>query len=90
LSSGFRHTVRPLKHFERKFRSLDKDAQERAQRRIAELANDEVQGKALRGPLRDFYTMRIGKYRIIYKIPKPCEIELYTIDHREAVYKRLA
>jgi len=89
LSSEFKHTVRICKHFERIFRSLDKNVQDRVLRKIVELANDEAQGKALRGPLRDSYTIRVGKYRIIYKTPRPCEIELYTVEHREAVYERL-
>jgi len=89
LSSELRHRVMPTKHFERQLRSLDRDARERALSKIIELANGEMQGKALRGPRRGFYTIRVGKYRIIYKVLKPCEIELYTIGHREAVYERL-
>jgi len=90
LSSEFKHTVRIAKRFERELKSLDGDTRGRALNTIAELARGEAQGKRLRGPLRDFYTIRVGRYRIIYRIPRPCEIELYTIQHREAVYERLA
>jgi len=90
LSSEFKHTVRILKRFERRLKPLDEDTRGRALNTIVELARGEAQGKRLRGPLRDFYTIRVGRYRIIYSIPRPCEIELYTIQHREAVYERLA
>jgi len=90
LSSEFKHTVRITKRFERELKSLDRNTRERALNIILELARGEAQGKRLRGPLRDFYTIRVGRYRIIYRIPRPCEIELYTIQHREAVYERLA
>jgi len=90
LSSELKHTVRITKRFERRFKSLDGDTRERALKTIVELARGEAQGKRLQGPLRDFYTIRVGRYRIIYRIPRPCEIELYTIEHREAVYERLA
>jgi len=89
MSDKFKHTVRICKHFERTFRLLDKDVRDRVLNKVAELANDEARGKALRGPLRNFYTIRVGRYRIIYRAPKPCEIELYTVEHREVVYERL-
>jgi len=90
LSSELKHTVRITKRFERRLKPLDRDTRGRALKTIAELARGEAQGKRLRGPLRDFYTIRVGRYRIIYRIPRPCEIELYTFEHGEAVYGQLA
>jgi len=89
MSSGFKHTVCVTDHFHRKIKSLDKTTQKRVQDRIEELAKDYRKGKPLQGPLKNFWADRVGRYRIIYGMPKPCIIELYSVEHRESAYQHV-
>jgi len=45
-----------------------------------------IYGKPLRSPLQGFFKLRIGDYRIIYKILQK-EVRILTTQHRSVVYK---
>ena len=47
-----------------------------------------IAGIKLKGVLSDYYKVRIGDYRIIYKFnAKSSIVELVKIEHRQGVYR---
>lgn len=44
----------------------------------------------LGGPLRGFFKLRIGEWRVVYEVDqKEMEIVIHVIDLRERIYKRI-
>ena len=55
---------------------------------LFDLRRDPYLGKKLKGRFSDYYSLRIGMYRIIYKIYKTkLNILVIRIGPRQAVYK---
>jgi mRNA interferase RelE/StbE len=59
---------------------------ERILTKIKSLTDKPQAGKRLVGPLKGKLSLRIGDYRIIYKIEKTT-VFILTINHRRDVYK---
>jgi len=55
-------------------------------RKLEHLSTEPKSGKALKGELKGFYSLRAWPYRIIYEIKKG-KIIIYSIAHRQGVYK---
>ena len=72
--------------FEREFSRLDKTIKQRVIAKIKELKYDPKIGKPLRYGLKGLWSLRIGKYRVIYTIRED-EIYLITIKHRKKAYR---
>ena len=55
---------------------------------IQTLQTDPYQGKKLKGPLKDNFSLRVGNYRILYAIYKE-KLIIYIIDlgHRKEIYR---
>ena len=49
----------------------------------------ELYGKALRRSLHGYYKLRVGDYRVIFKIEKQTTIKIIIIGHRSKVYKEV-
>lgn len=47
--------------------------------------NPEIFGKPLRRSLKGYWKLRIGNYRIIYRIEKT-KVKIFVIRHRSTVY----
>jgi mRNA interferase RelE/StbE len=45
----------------------------------------QLYGSRLRGELREYWKLRVGDYRIVYKI-KPKQVFILMIAHRKEVY----
>lgn len=62
----------------------------RAERAIAEKLTvaPEVFGKPLRRSLKGHWSLRVGDYRIIYRIEKRT-VKIFSIEHRETVYEEV-
>ena len=77
--------------FQKKFRKLDQPVKKMINKYIIKLMNAENPldfGKPLRHQLRDFWSFRIGDYRMICQIQNEELIILaLDIDHRKQVYK---
>ena len=86
MSSEYKHTVNVRRHFDKALRSLDRDLRERVLSVVNELQKGTISGKPLKGPYREFKSVRIGKYRLIYSDKVHCIIDLYDIRHRESAY----
>lgn len=55
---------------------------------LFDLRKNPYLGKKLGGKFQDFYSLRVGIYRIIYKIyKKALNILVICIGHRQGVYK---
>jgi mRNA-degrading endonuclease RelE of RelBE toxin-antitoxin system len=72
--------------FERALRSLNRELRERVLNVVDELQKGAITGKPLKGPYREFKSVRIGKFRLIYSDKVHCVIDLYDIRHRESAY----
>ena len=55
---------------------------------LFDLRKDPYLGKKLQGKFRDYYSLRIGIYRIVYKIYKTkLDILIIRIGPRQGIYK---
>jgi mRNA interferase RelE/StbE len=72
------------KEFDKNFSKLDKTNQAVVLKKMVILQNNPLIGKPLRFGLKGFRSLRVGKYRIIYKIND--KILLSTLKHRKNVY----
>jgi len=76
----------------RQLRKLDKPSARRIldymDQRIAPLEDVRTLGKALRGPLGEFWRYRVGEYRIICKLhDKELRVLVVRIGNRKDVYR---
>ena len=75
---------------ERQMQKLDTVVQQRIKRymtKVAALEDPRSLGKALRGNLCEFWSWRIGDYRIIARIYDDIlQIEVVRVGHRRDVY----
>lgn len=68
--------------------SLDKKQKTRVIAALLDLRKDPYMGKKLKGKLRNYYSLRVLPYRIIYGIDKPDKtIFIIRIGHRRGVYQ---
>jgi mRNA interferase RelE/StbE len=55
---------------------------------LFDLRKDPYSGKKLKGKFQDYYSLRVGIYRIIYRVYKrELEILVIRIGHRQGIYK---
>ncbi|NOR46837.1 MAG: type II toxin-antitoxin system RelE/ParE family toxin [Methanosarcinaceae archaeon] len=76
--------------FDKKFKSdikkLDKSVRDRILRKVFQLESYPELGKHLIAI--DLWSLRIGKYRVLYTIKKNAlQVLVLTVDHRRKVYK---
>jgi len=82
------YTIIYSKRFEKHFRKLPKNIQKQIINLIENLKHDPYIGKPLKFNLRGYWSLRIGNYRVIYKIDKQNKIiTIYIVRHRRKVYK---
>jgi mRNA interferase RelE/StbE len=73
---------------EKQFMRLTKIVRIRVAQGIAKLAKEPLLGKSLKGQLKEYRSLRIGDYRVIYFIRKQkIQIEIIQIGHRKNIYK---
>lgn len=77
------------KQFKRDLAKLDKSIRERILKKVFELEKIPELGKHLIGI--DIWSLRIGKYRVLYKIKqKELQILILTVEHRKKVYNKFS
>lgn len=85
-----KHSIRLAKEAESDLETLHKSDRKifnRVLANIESLAETPKQGKALTGNHKGEYSLRAGKYRIIYEIDKKKQIVyILTVKHRKHVY----
>jgi len=73
------------KQFKRDLNKLDKSVRDRILKKVFELERFPELGKRLIGI--DLWSLRIGKYRVLYKIKyNKLQILVLTVEHRKKVY----
>ncbi|MDR3292286.1 MAG: type II toxin-antitoxin system RelE/ParE family toxin, partial [Methanobrevibacter sp.] len=55
---------------------------------LEELKKNPLKGKPLRNKLKNYRSLRVRNYRILYRI-KNYEIRVYVIDKRELIYSAI-
>ncbi len=81
------YELRTTPKFETLFRKLDKEAQVRVLKQISSLPEGPFQGKHLHGSLKGRLSLRVGEYRVIYRVEGNV-ILLLTVAHRKKIYER--
>jgi len=54
--------------------------------KIESLSNEPSAGKPLVGPLKGLWSLRVGEYRILYRVDSK-RVTVLTINHRKEVYR---
>ncbi len=74
---------------EKQFLRLTKIVRLRIAQAIAKLATDPHLGKRLKGELKEYWSYRVGDYRVVYFIRrKLVQIEIIRVAHRREAYQR--
>jgi len=76
------HTPR----FERNFKKLSFELQRRIAENVLLLEADPGVGKSLHGELKGLFSLRVGRYRVVYEIQER-RIVLHAVAHRRAAYR---
>jgi addiction module RelE/StbE family toxin len=72
----------------KQLKKLPKIKQIEALKKIEKLKNDPEAGKKLKGPLKNFRSLKAWPYRIIYQYSEDNKmIFINVIQHRQSVYK---
>ncbi len=82
------HTLLFDKEFKKDLDKLDTNLRDRVLKKIRELKKYPELGKHLVG--MDLWSLRIGKYRVLYKIiHEKAQVLLLTFEHRKEAYRDL-
>jgi len=74
------------KEFKKDLLKFDREVRNRILKKVFELEKYPELGKHLIGV--DIWSLRIGKYRVLYKIKhKQLQVLVLTIEHRKNVYR---
>ena len=68
-------------------RGLHPDIKRKVRAALDRLAQDVGAGKALQGDLRGLRSLRVARFRVIYRAPARRVIEIVTIGPRDRVYE---
>ena len=77
----------------RSLSKLDRSVARRIREKLHHLAQnaEAIRHLALSADLSGFYKLRVGDYRVIYKILRDEEVPLvYALGHRSTIYRNLA
>ena len=74
------------RNFIKSYENIPKKYQDKIREALNELKQDSVSGKKLSGNLEGHYSLRVGKYRILYTI-RNAQIFAETVNHRKEVYR---
>lgn len=81
-----RYQVVHTPRFERGFKKLSSESQRRIAEEVMLLETDPAVGKPLHGELKGLFSLRVGRYRVVYEIQERT-IVLHAVAHRRAVYR---
>lgn len=84
------YTVLLSRQAEKFYKKLEKNVKARVRETLIIIENQPYTGKRLHGELKENYSMRIGKTRIIYTISeKDKTIHIIAIGPRKTIYRSL-
>ena len=74
----------------RDLRKLPEEVAERARRGLERLARNPELGNRLAVPLAEFWSFRVGDYRVVYRVRRrELLVLIVMIGHRRAIYERV-
>ena len=77
------------KRFQKEFNKLEGEVQDRIREKVAELRNNPYLGIPLTAQFKGKYKLRVGDYRIIYRIDfQKSRIFLVAVGPRKTIYDR--
>lgn len=68
-------------------RGLHPDLERKVRAALDRLAQDVEAGKALQGDLQGLRSLRVARFRVIYRAPQRRVIEIVTIGPRDRIYE---
>ena len=76
------------RRFEREFKRLPREVKTRLDDAIRSLAENPYLGKPLRGALAGLRSLRVGDYRVIYRVnEEERTVILLCVGHRRRIYR---
>jgi mRNA interferase RelE/StbE len=84
---GMKYNLLLSHKFDRDFSRLEKTLQDRVVGGLRDLNENPHAGKQLKGKLKDLWSRRVGKYRILYQIQEEkLLVFAISVRHRKHVY----
>lgn len=84
---GMKYNLLLSHKFDRDFSRLEKTLQDRVVEGLRDLNEAPHAGKHLKGKLKDLWSWRVGKYRILYQIQEEkLLVFAVSVRHRKHVY----
>ncbi len=85
---GMKYNLILSNKFDKEFSQLDRKLQDRVVEGLKEIKENPYEGKPLKGKLKEMFSWRVGKYRILYQIQgDKLLIIVINVEHRKHVYK---
>jgi len=76
--------------FEKAMKKLPLNIQLKIREKVIQLSRNPYTGSVLKGYKRKYWKIRVGNYRVIYRVDSLQKtIFLIFVDHRSAVYRNL-
>ena len=88
--ASMNYEIKITNRFKKDFESLkDEKLKIRMKKELETLKIDPYPHKRLHGNLKGFFSLRIGKHRVVYTInEKNKQVLLYFLGHRKGIYDR--
>ena len=67
---------------------ISQNHQKKIARHLDNLSQNPLLGKKLQGHLKNYYSIRVWPYRIIYQVKPNKFILIFSIRHRQSAYKQ--
>jgi len=74
-------------HVSRLIRSMHPHIKKKIRAAFQVLMEDPFAGKALKEELAGLRSFRVGRHRVVYRLPQKDQLEIVTIGSRESVYE---
>ena len=85
---GMKYNILLSHKFDKDFSKLERALQDRVVDGLRELKENPHAGKQLRGKIKELWSWRIGKYRILYQIQEDkLLVFVISVRHRKHVYE---
>jgi mRNA interferase RelE/StbE len=81
------YELRTTPKFERLFKKLPREVQNKVTGMISGLSDEPYRGKVLHGRLKGKFSLTVGDYRVIYEI-RDTIVYLLVVGHRKKIYER--
>jgi len=79
--------VRPSAQVIEFSRRLAPEPRRAIKKALAGLARDQGDIRALEAPLSDYYRLRVGRYRIVFRYARKGDVEVVFVEERQLVYE---